>query len=88
MRSILLLSALVASSALAQAPEEDAEHRADRMRTEELNRAAEKASRPRVVRNGASERAYRDARADYERELAAWRKRVADCQAGYWDACR
>ncbi|KKW93096.1 MULTISPECIES: hypothetical protein [Sphingobium] len=31
--------------------------------------------------------AYADARADYAREMAAWRRAVAACNAGRWEYC-
>lgn len=34
-----------------------------------------------------SQRAYADARRDYERRLAEWRKDVAACRAGDYDRC-
>ncbi|GMM60763.1 hypothetical protein [Novosphingobium pituita] len=30
---------------------------------------------------------YADAQAQYRRDLADWRRAVADCRAGYYDAC-
>jgi hypothetical protein len=30
---------------------------------------------------------YAQAQAQYQRDLAAWRQAVADCRAGYYDAC-
>lgn len=30
---------------------------------------------------------YAQAQAQYQRDLAAWRRAVADCRAGYYDAC-
>ena len=56
---------------------EDAAHRADRIRTEQLNRAA-------AATVGARDRSFaaraaeaRRARADYDRQMAAWRDREA-----------
>jgi len=31
--------------------------------------------------------AYADARADYARQMAAWRRAVAACNAGHWEYC-
>ena len=30
---------------------------------------------------------YADARADYERQMASWRRAVAACNAGRWEYC-
>ncbi len=45
----------------------------------------------RIMRNyrraqGGSE-GYADARADYERQMASWRRAVAACNAGRWEYC-
>ena len=34
-----------------------------------------------------TDNAYADARADYERQMAAWRRAVAACNAGHWEYC-
>lgn len=84
-RSLLLLSLLAAAPAFAQP--EDAERRADRLRTIELNKRAQ-AVVDRRDRGNADIRAQnRRAMERYERERAAWRERVAACRAGDWDAC-
>ncbi|WP_162854684.1 hypothetical protein [Sphingobium estronivorans] len=31
--------------------------------------------------------AYADARADYDRQMASWRRAVAACNAGRWEYC-
>ena len=36
---------------------------------------------------GEGDEAYADARAEYARELAAWRHAVAACNAGRWEYC-
>jgi len=36
---------------------------------------------------GANDKAYADARADYERKMAAWRRAVAACNAGQREYC-
>ena len=36
---------------------------------------------------GEGDEAYADARAQYARELAAWRHAVAACNAGHWEYC-
>jgi hypothetical protein len=78
--AILLL--IPATVALAQ-PEEDAEHRADRLRTQQLNLGAAAV----VARRTRDQDAYRAARARYEREMEQWRRRAEACRAGYDDAC-
>jgi hypothetical protein len=67
--------------------EEDEAHRADRERTEALNRAANQVVERRSDGNADAMRRYRAARERYERELAAWRKRVAECEGGRWESC-
>jgi hypothetical protein len=103
MKSICVALALLACAppALASAIEDDA-HREDRERTQELNRRAAAAIARRdavlparrdaagVDREGAydaDEADYRAARAQYERDLAHWRRRAAACRQGDWDAC-
>jgi len=83
---LLALAFLLAAPALAQA--EDEAHRLDRQRTEQLNRQAARTVAARDDRNDDAQRAYRAARADYERRMAAWRRRVAACNAGDWSACQ
>lgn len=89
MRSLVLLPALslAAFSALAHAGEEDAAHRADRLRTEQLNRSAAATVERRDRQNARIRKGGDDAMARYQRELAAWRRRVADCRAGDYSAC-
>jgi len=84
-RVLLSLTLLVATPALAQA--ESAERRADRLRTIELNRRAEAAVDRRDRSNIDVRETNRKAMERYERQRAEWRKRVADCRAGDWDAC-
>ena len=91
----------LASASMAQSGE-DAEHRADRLRTQQLNRdaAAAVARRDRGRaetplrsrsyagdRNAENQRRYQAARAQYEEDMAEWRRRVEACRAGYYDAC-
>lgn len=98
--ALCLLLAL-ASAATAQGAE-DAEHRADRLRTQQLNRDAAAAVARRdggraatalrswayaEGRNAENQRRYRAARAQYEEDMAEWRRRVEACRAGYYDAC-
>jgi transcription elongation GreA/GreB family factor len=85
MRYSLALAFLLATPAIAQG--EDEAHRLDRLRTEQLNHNAAKIVDAREDRNDAAQRAYRSARTDYERRMAAWRRRVAACNAGDWSAC-
>ena len=84
-RALLIISALFAAPGLAQT--EDAEHRADRLRTIELNRRAEAVVDRRDHSNADVREANRKATERYERQRAEWRRRVDDCRAGDWDAC-
>ncbi len=84
-RALLALSVLAATPLNAEP--EDAEHRADRLRTIELNRRAEAAVDRRDRANGNVRDANRRAMEEYERKRAEWRKRVAACQSGDWSAC-
>jgi len=59
-------------------PGEDAAHRADRIRTEQLNRSAAAKVIRRQENDTARDRAWRASQADYERQMAAWRKRDAE----------
>lgn len=88
MRLVLAMMLLgMASAAVA----EDAEHRADRLRTEQLNRDAGAAAARRDQRSKAfHDRArsdYAAARKRYEQAMADWRRRVAACRAGDYSAC-
>jgi len=64
----------------------DAAHRADQARTVELNRRAADRAVPRV--SGAASADYQAARRRYEKAMANWRRRVADCEAGDYRACQ
>jgi hypothetical protein len=87
MRILLsLMLALAPAAALAQS-DADAAHRADRLRTAELNRRATRAVDHRNAGNDAAIARYRDAQAAYQRERAAWRRRVNACEAGDYRAC-
>jgi hypothetical protein len=71
----------------------DAAHRADRAYTAELNRSANARSRPTSMGGSnaqyrADMQAYRAARARYADHLDDWHRRVAACEAGYYDACQ
>ena len=83
-RFYFLLIALLAPS-IAHA--EDAEHRADRLRTQALNRQAGAIVSRRGDGNSRQREAYRVARERYERQRAEWRDRVDACRAGEYDAC-
>jgi hypothetical protein len=85
MRFVLIL-AFPSAAALAQADQDDA-HRADRQRTESLNRAATAAIDQRNSANAAALARYRNAQAAYQRDRDAWRRRVAACDAGDDRAC-
>jgi hypothetical protein len=84
-RALLAFSLLAATPALAQV--EDAEHRADRLRTIELNRRAQSVVDRRDRGNSNVRDTNRKAMERYQRQRAEWRQRVAACQAGDWDAC-
>lgn len=89
-RPLLALSmplALLAMSGIAHAQPEDAEHRADRLRTIELNRRAQAVVDRRDRSNADVRATNRRAQERYERERAEWRRRVAACRAGDYDAC-
>ena len=77
-----------AAAASAESQEEDDLHRADRLRTQQLNRQAAGAVSRRTMRNDSGDADYLAARARYERDMAEWRRRVEACEAGYWQACR
>ncbi|KQX22665.1 MULTISPECIES: hypothetical protein [unclassified Sphingomonas] len=66
---------------------EDAEHRADRLRTIELNRRAQSVVDRRDRSNMDVRERNRRAQDHYQRERAEWRRRVAACNAGDHDAC-
>ncbi len=65
---------------------EDAAHRADRERTQALNGRSWNGYSPATVRPRDHDD-YARARAAYRQRLAAWRARVAACEAGRYDAC-
>lgn len=78
---------LLASSLPAPAQDqEDAAHRADRERTEALNTRSWNGYAHGTVRPQ-DQQDYDRARDDYRRRLAAWRARVAACEADRYDAC-
>ena len=86
-RALLALSLLAVAPAPALAQVEDAEHRADRLRTIELNRRAQSVVDRRDRGNAGVRETNRKAMERYQRQRAEWRKRVAECRAGDWDAC-
>jgi hypothetical protein len=81
----LALSLLLITASAAHA--EDAEHRADRLRTIQLNERAKAATDRRDRNLGHPTDGYRAARARYEREMAAWRHQVSACRDGDYSAC-
>lgn len=85
--SLALLAAMIAIPGAARAQPEDAEHRADRLRTIELNRRAQAAVDRRDRSNADIRATNRRAQERYERERAEWRRRVEACRAGDDDAC-
>ncbi len=64
--------------------------RADRLRTEQLNRQALEIGKPRITYHDHDHdrRVYEVAREQYERELVEWRERVAAYRAGDWSGLR
>lgn len=85
LRFLIALAALTATPILAQ--QEDAEHRADRLRTIELNERARAVVSRRDRSNAEIRKSGREAQLRYERQRAEWRRRVAACEAGDYDAC-
>jgi hypothetical protein len=86
MRCVLLPCLLLAASPAVADPN-DAAHRADRARTQQLNNRAAAVVARRFAGNDSREADYRRARARYERQMDDWRQRVWDCRAGYYSAC-
>jgi hypothetical protein len=90
MRPALILL-LLATPALAQPEPEDAAHRADRLEVQRLNSRSPNgyvAPRHGGAGSDAGQRAYAKAQADYQDRLDAWRRRVAACEAGQYEACQ
>ena len=87
MRYLLLLPSLLIVARPALADPNDAAHRADRARTQQLNNRAGAVVQRRFASNDRSVAAYRQARARYEREMDDWRERVSECRAGASWAC-
>ena len=85
LRFLIALSVLTATPVLAQP--EDAEHRADRLRTIELNKRAQSVVDRRDRGNADVRAQNRRAMERYERQRAEWRRRVEACQAGDYEAC-
>jgi hypothetical protein len=84
-RPLIAIAALAAVPAFAQA--EDSAHRADRLRTIELNRRAQATIDRRDRANADVAETNRKAMERYERQRAEWRKRFDACRAGDWSAC-
>ena len=87
MRLLFIMMLVSLPTALCAQADEDADHRADRVRTEQLNRGAAAAVDRRNAANRAALDHYRDAQAAYQRERDAWRRRLAACEAGDDRAC-
>lgn len=88
----MLLPVLVCAAALpAWAQMSDAnspERRADKRYTEQLNRRAHAAAQARDNVEYRRVEAINRARQDrYREQMAEWRRRVAACRAGDYDAC-
>jgi hypothetical protein len=84
-----LLSALLVLGPVAVSAQggEDAAHRSDRLRTQRLNRAAGSIVSDRNRNNAAAQSRYRAERADYDRRMKEWRRRVSACRQGDYSAC-
>jgi Flp pilus assembly protein TadG len=80
---------LLAARASAQDNEDEA-HKADRLRTQALNQRSPNGylATPHADQNDQGHYDYAQAQAEYRHELAEWRRRVAACEAGYYDACQ
>ncbi|WP_116090726.1 hypothetical protein [Sphingomonas crusticola] len=87
MRTLLALAIAILPSVVFAQAEEDAEHRADRARTEQLNRNAAAAVDRRNGANADAVDRYRDAQAAYRRAREEWRRRLAACEEGDDRAC-
>ncbi|ATE64110.1 hypothetical protein [Rhizorhabdus dicambivorans] len=85
--TLLTMPLLAMLPDIAHAQPEDAEHRADRLRTIELNRGAQGVVNRRDRANAGVREANRKAMERYERQRAEWRERVAACRAGDYAAC-
>jgi hypothetical protein len=83
---VLLVAALSPAAAFGQ-DLDDAAHRADRSRTRQLNDYAGSVVDARNRRNADAQARYRAERAAYERRMDDWRRRVAACRHGDFDAC-
>lgn len=86
MRHLILSLVLITATATA-AHAEDAEHRADRLRTIQLNERAKAVTDRRDRNLGRPTEGYRAARARYERDLEQWRRQVEACRDGDYSAC-
>ena len=97
---VAILAASISTAAFADDPRDPAmrnaeAHARDSEQTRQLNMqaaAANQGPRYHVVRAGGYEDdrdmdRYARSRAQYEREMAEWRRAVAACRAGYYDAC-
>jgi hypothetical protein len=87
LRHLLALLVVLAPVTVEAQPVEDAAHRADRLRTQRLNRAAGLIVSDRNRGNAVAQSRYRTERADYERRMDEWRGRVAACRNGDVSAC-
>jgi hypothetical protein len=83
----LLLAVLLLILPVTARAEEDAEHRADRLRTVELNRRAAAAVARRDRGNADVRSSNGEAMRRYQRQLEQWRRQVAACRAGDYSAC-
>ena len=86
MRIAIVFLLLLAAPAGAQDQEDEA-HRADRLRTQALNRRSPNGYLAAPHADEDDRDAYAQAQAEYRRKLTEWRRRVAACENGYYDAC-
>ena len=95
MSAVLLPAAALADDAQDPSMRNPAVRARDRAITRRMNQDQLAYVRQRDARGGQSYRAaqdegdgdYADARAEYAREMAAWRRAVAACRSGHWEYC-
>jgi hypothetical protein len=88
----LVGAVLLPAAALADDPNDPAMRNAaararDREMTRQLNLRQGAMVRERDARYAAQNQGYAASRADYEQQMASWRRAVAACRAGDYTAC-
>jgi hypothetical protein len=88
----LVGAVLLPAAALADDPNDPSMRNAaararDREMTRQLNLRQGAMVRERDARYAAQNQGYTQSRADYEQQMAAWRRAVAACNAGDYAAC-